>query len=206
MHDLVAKMIRSFARRARTTRDSNAMAAFRLAFTSELTADGVSWINDSHTAMSGDTVDNKETGVLTPDNLFTLNKKLMEQLAQDGVIDGHLAAVLVVPPALWKTAVEVTESTLEAQSAQNELNVYSAKFGLFLATSPYLGSAASGSETAYFLMSKNHSLNRWNRQAVQTDLIDWRQQRNNNYIYKGEYREVVGAFTYEGAVGSDGTV
>jgi len=47
-------------------------------------------------------------------------------------------------------------------------------------------------------------LRRFVRSPFQTTLVPWETQRNNNYIYKGGYREVVGALTYEGLYGSTG--
>jgi hypothetical protein len=76
--------------------------------------------------------------------------------------------------------------------------------GLQIFQSPFLGAAQGGSDTAWFLLSRNHSLYRWVRQALNLDLVDYKTQRNNNYIYKGEYREVVGAISYEGLCGSTG--
>jgi hypothetical protein len=79
-------------------------------------------------------------------------------------------------------------------------------YGINIATSPYLGAAAGGSDTAWFLLSDEHSVMRFVRQPVQTALTSWEYTRNNTYIYKGEFREVVGAMSFEGIVGSDGTV
>ena len=47
---------------------------------------------------------------------------------------------------------------------------------------------------------------RWVRQDVEKVLVPYQYQRNNAYIYKAEYREVVGPISFEGMVGSNGTV
>lgn len=204
-HGSYEKMVKNFARRAQTTRDKNAFAIFRNGFTTATTADGVALFSDSHTALSGDTVDNlAAASTMSPTTIATMLNQLYEMKAQDGEIDGHIGRVLLVPGALWKSAYEITKSELIADSADNAINAYSSTYGLTLKTSPYLGAAAGGSDTAYFILSDTHSVNRWVRQAVQTDLVDYKFQRNNNYIYKGEYREVVGAMSYEGVVGSAG--
>ena len=78
------------------------------------------------------------------------------------------------------------------------------QYGINVATTPYIGLAAGGSDTAWFLLGDNHSITRWVRQGIETAIVDWKFQRNNNYIYKGSFREVVGAMDYVGIVGSLG--
>lgn len=204
-HNTVNRMIRDFADSGRTTRDKNAFAVYRNGFTTTLTADGSALFADAHTNLNGDTVDNKITAALSPTALETAIVTLGEQKAQDGTIRGHIPACLLVPMALFKEATEITESELISDSADNAVNWVSRKFGISVKTTPFLGAAAGGSDTAWFLLAKNHSITRWERQAIETTLVDWRTQRNNNYIYKGSFREVVGALTYEGSVGSDGS-
>lgn len=203
-HGSYEKMVSNFGRRATTTRDRNAFGVYRNGFTTTLTADGGALFADSHTNLNGDTVDNKLTAALSESSLNTAIVMLVEMKSQDGEIDGFLPQVLLVPPALFKLACEITESEYRSGTANNDENVYSTKYGISVATSRFLGAAAGGSDTAWFLLSGNHSINRWVRQGIETALIDWRFQRNNNYIYKGEYREVTGAMSYEGCVGSTG--
>ncbi len=192
-------MIRDMAETGRLTRESNAFAVFNNAFTTSLTADGAALISDSHTTLGGGTVDNKLTAALSESSLNDAIIMLSKQVAQDGTIRGARAATLLVPVELYKLACEITESELRSGTADNDMNVYSSKYGIRVATSPYLTSA-----TAWFLLASNHSVYRWVRQNVETALIDWRFQRNNNYIYKGEFREVIGAVDYAGIVGSTG--
>lgn len=203
-HGSYEKMVENFALRARTTRDKNAFALFRNGFTSTTTADGGYLFADSHTSLGGYTVDNKLTAALSESSLNDAIVMLGEMKSQDGEIDGYLPRTLLVPMKLFKTACEIVDSELRSGTANNDMNVYSSKYGIYVATSPYLGAAAGGSDTAWFLLSDEHSISRWVRQGVQTDLVDYKFQRNNNYIYKGAFREVVGAMSYEGAVGSTG--
>ena len=204
MFDVVKNMMREFGEKARITQDDNAMDVYRKSFTTQLTADGVALFSNTHTNLNGDTVDNLETAALTESQLNVMITKLMEQVDQTGVVRGHMANCLLVPPALFKTAVEITDSELRQGTANNDLNVYSAKYGIFVKQSPYLGAAAGGSDSAYFLLAKNHQVHRFVRQDLVTSLLNWDLQRNNNYIFKGEFREVLGAMTYEGAVASTG--
>ena len=206
MHGAYEKMVTDMAETARITRDSNAMGLYRNAFSTTLTADGVTLISDSHVNLNGDTIDNKLTAVLAEASLNTAILALAEMKAQDGTIRGNVPATLLVPMALFKTASTILDSELQSGTDFNNINVYSSRYGINLATSPYLGAAAGGSDTAWFLLGSNHSVTRWVRQDVSTDLIDWRLQRNNNYIYKGEFREMTGALDYNAIVGSDGSV
>lgn len=203
-HSSYEKMVRNFARRARTTRDKNAFGVFRNATTTTLTADGVALLSDSHLNINGDTVDNLITSALSESSLNTAITMMLEQKSQDGEIDGHTPSVLLVPSALYKTACEITESELRSGTANNDMNVYSDKYGIQVYTSPYLGAAAGGSDTAWFLLSDTHSITRWVREAVNTNLVSYETSRNDVYTYKGRFREVVGAMSYEGVVGSTG--
>lgn len=203
-HSSYEKMVSNFARRARTTRSKNAFAVFRNAFTTATTSDGVALISDSHINLNGDTIDNKVTGALSETTLNTAIVQLMEMKSQDGEIDGFLPNVLLVPPALYKTACEIVDSEQRSGTADNDINIYSSKYGIYVAQSPYLGAASGGSDAAWFLLSEDHSIMRYVRQDIITDIVDYKFQRNNNYIYKGEFREVVGAMSFEGIVGSTG--
>lgn len=206
-HSTIEKLIRTFSRNGRQTRDKNAFNVYNLGFTTTLTNDGVALFSNSHTTLDGTTVDNLETGALSDANLNVGFNSLIEQKTQDGVLGGHEPAVLLVPNTLFKTAQEITKSVLRSGTANNDLNYYSELFpGLQVKMSPFLAASQGGSATAWFLLSRNHSVTRWVRQAIVTDLVDYRTQRNNNYIYKAEYREVVGPISYEGIVGSNGTV
>lgn len=206
-HSSIGAMMREFGEMARITQDDHAMSLWRDAFNGNTftTNDGVALISDSHVNINGDTIDNKITAALSTDSIETLMTTLMQQKNQAGVIRGHQGRCLLVPPALFREAVQVTESEYEAGTANNEINVYSTKYGISVKQSPYISADAGGSDTAFFMLARNHSVYRWVRQGIVTDLVPYQNQRNNVYIYKGEYREQVGAVTYEGVVGSDGT-
>ena len=204
-HGSYEKMVASFANRARTTRDKNAFAVFRNAATTTLTADGIALISDSHVPIAGGTVDNLVTGDLTATTLNTAFTALAEQKSQDGEIDGHVASCLVVPIADFKNACEIVKSELRPGTANNDLNYYSQIYpGLVVYTSPYLGAAAGGDDDYWFVLSDTHSITRWVRESVNTNLVGFEVSTNDVYKYKGRFREVVGAMSYEGVVGSLG--
>jgi len=205
MHSTWEKMVRGFGYGARDTRDSNAFAAYRNAFTTQLSYDGTALISDSHSNLGGYTIDNKVTGALSESTLNDGIVQLIEQKTQDGRVGGNMPKVLLVPPKLFKTACEITESDLRSGTPDNDMNVYSTKYGIQVATSQWLGAAAGGSDTAWFLLSDNHSVMRFVREALTTWLIDPEYSENDTYKYGGKFREVVDTVSFEGLVGSNGS-
>ena len=205
MHGVWSKAVADFAMVARVTQDDNAFALFRNGFTTTLTADG-SALFSSHTLIGGGTQSNTSTAALTPSSFNDAIVNIAQQKNQAGVIMGNVPSVLLVPSALFKKAKEITESALIADSANNNLNVYRSAFGITVWTSPYLGAAAGGSDTAWFLLSRNHAVTRLIRQGIQTALRDWTYSNNRTYLYQANFREAVYAADYVGSYGSTGTV
>lgn len=201
LHSVVRNAVQQMGTKARVTQNRTAMATYRGAGSTTLTSDGVALLSASHTNINGDTIDNTISGAFSVDTLEEGINLLVEQVDQSGDIIGHEAKTLLVAPANFKEAVEVTESRLEANTTDNQLNVFSAKYGLALRQSQYLGAAAGGSNTAWFLMGEYHSVMRWVRVPVQTRMLPAEYEPNGDSIYRGRYREVYGAVTYEGFVG-----
>jgi phage major head subunit gpT-like protein len=204
MHGVYARMVADLGNKAAITRDTNAYKIFRGAFTTTLTADGVSFINAAHPLIGGGTTSNLVSGALTT---LTLNDAIIalgEQKDQAGVVIGNEANILLVPFALYKKAQEITQSVLIADSANNNINVYSSIFGIKVMTTPYMGANAGGSDTAWFLLSRNHSVYRYVRQALETSLRDWSLSNNRTYFYQANFREEVDVIDYVGCVGSTG--
>jgi hypothetical protein len=203
-YGMVSKSVIDFARKAIVARDKHSFGIYREGFTGTLTADGQALFSNSHVTLSGDTVSNLVSGALADGSLNDAIVALLEQKDQSGEIAGHQASVLLVPPKLFKDACILAETELRPGVANNDLNVYSTKYGIQVVQSQWLGAAAGGSDTAWFLLSPDHSINRWVRQAVETAMIGWEYSKSNAYEYKGMFREVCGAISYEGAVGSTG--
>lgn len=207
MHGVWAEDVRDFAIKAQDTQDANAFRVFRNGFTTELTADGVSFFNSAHPLIGGGTQSNTATGAgsaLSPSSLNTAIVSLMEQKDQSAVIRGSAPAVLLVPPALWKHAREITDSALIADSGQNNVNVFRSALGITVWTSHWLGAAAGGSDTAWFLLAKRHGVSRLIRQGLETALTDWRYSNNLTYRYQANFREEVFVADYAGAYGATG--
>ena len=200
---MVSKMVMDFSRKGRASRDKDAMSLYRGAFTT--TGGDSQYLIDTDHPTDAGTMSNKVSGALSESTLNDALVALMEQQGRDGVVMGDLASVLFVPAKLFKTAVEITESKVKVGANNATMNFYSDKFGIVVKTSPYLGATAGGSDTAWFLLSKNHSMLRYEREAINTNMIDWKQNKNRSYYYNGELRQTVGQADPFGIVGSLGT-
>lgn len=206
-HSVVQKMIREMALNGRQTREKNGMLTFVRAQTAAYTGgDGATLESDSHTLLDGTTQDNKLTAVLSTTSLDAAIVALAQQKSQAGVLMGIQPRTLLVPPALYKKAVEITESKLEAHTADNQLNVFSAKYGLAIKQTPFIGAAAGGSDTAWHLIGELNGLERYEREPISTQLREWGESRSDTYFYKARYRESTGWSSHIGIVGSDGSV
>ncbi len=205
MHGVWAADVQDFAEKALITMDYNAFALFRNGFNTALTADGVSIFNASHTLIGGGTQSNTGTAALTPTSLNDGITNLVQQKDQSGVVRGNSPAVLLVPPALWKHAREITDSALIADLANNNINVYRSALGITVWTSPFLGTAVGGgSDTAWFLLAKRHGFTRLVRQGVETALTPWQYSNNLTYRYQANFREAYFCADYAGSYGSTG--
>jgi hypothetical protein len=203
MHGVWARSVSDLALKARVTQDANAFKIFRGAFTTTLTADGSAMIA-SRTLLSGATYTNVVSGALSTTTLNTAIIALRQQPDQAGVVLGNVPAYLVVPTALYKHAIEITDSALVADSGNNNINVYRSAYGITVYTSPYLDAVSGGSDTAWFLLAKNHNITRLIRQSLQTFLRDWGYSNNRTYFYQANFREEVYCPDYIGIVGATG--
>lgn len=204
MHGVWSADVANFADVAMQTQDYTAFGLFRNGFTTALTADGVSIFNTAHPLIGGGTQSNSGTGALTPTTLNDAVVNLMQQKDQSGVIMGNTPAVLLVAPAGWKHAREITDSALIADVANNNINVYRSALGFVVYTSPWLGAAAGGSDTAWFVLADRHGFTRIIRQGLETALTPWQYSTNLTYRYQANFREAYFCADYAGSYGSTG--
>ena len=198
----VSKAVRQQALTWGASQDRNAFSVYALGFTTQQTIDNVALFSNTHTNENGDTVDNLETGALTDPNLNIVVNSLRTQLSQTGVILGYEPKWLLTPSILHQTGMTVAKSVLRATTGNNDLNYFSEMYpGMKVVYSPFLDATST---TAYFLGSQTHGVSRFEREAFFTDLVDWKFNANDQYVYKMRAREVVDSIEYSGLVGSTG--
>lgn len=199
----VSKAVRQQALTYGASRDKKAFAVYANGFTTQTTIDNVALFSNSHVNQNGDTVDNLETGALTDPNLNIMINSLRTQLSQTGVILGYEPKFLLTPSILHSTGMQIAKSVLRAGTGNNDLNYFSEMYpGMKVVYSPFLDATST---TAYFVGSSTNGISRFEREAFFTDLVDWKTQPNDQYLYKMRAREVVDSIEYSGLVGSTGT-
>src|SRR3990167_105431 len=150
-HSVVRNAVAQMGVKAYVTQNREAMGIFRGSTTTTLTSDAATLLSATHSNIAGDTIDNTISAVFSVDTVEEGINLLVEQKDQAGDIIGHEAKTLLVPPALFKEATEVLESTLESNTTDNQLNVYSAKYGIVIRQSQYIGAAGGGSNIRFYL-------------------------------------------------------
>lgn len=206
-HSMVEKIIREMALNGRIKREKQGFSVFRNAFDSSFTGgDGTELINPSHPIATG-TQSNEVSGnpVLSETSLNTAITQMSEMKKQDGQWGGCVPHCLLVPPTSFKTACEIVESDRRSATADNDMNVYASKYGIYVMQSTFLGASQGGSDTAWYLLSRNHALNRFERESISTHHIPAELTRNHNHVFSARFRESTGWDDYVGVVGSDGT-
>ena len=200
MHGVWSEDVRQFALMARVTQDQEAFSIFRTATSTTLTPDGVAMCSASHPLIGGGTQSNITAGPLSRTTLKAAIKIMRLMKNQAGVVMGMTAKYLLVPVAEWDNAIEVTQSVLVSDTANNAVNVFRSVYGLEVMTTPYLGSEVGGSDTNCFLLAASHGIIRVVRQGVQTALRPWEMSTNRTYFYQGNFRETVYVTDYSGLV------
>lgn len=110
----------------------------------------------------GSAQSNYTTDDLAEDSLETALVTMRATLDNKGQLQMVTPDTLVVPPALEKEARILLDSTGRTGTANNDLNPYKGR--LKLVVWDYLGSAAGGSDTAWFVLDSGlHQLNWFNR-------------------------------------------
>lgn len=206
-HDVVQNSVSDMGRQARNSRDEDCLKIYSGGFATTTTPDAAYLWSNSHTNLNGDTIDNLETGVFNANNFETLVRKLVEMKDQRGRLGGHNPTALLVPPILFPDAQEVTKSELRPYTTDNQLNWLSLIYpGLMVFQSPWVGDTYSGltSNAYHYLVGQNHRITRRVREALNTTLVDWQYDKKDRYQYRGRFREVSYAGTWEGAVASTG--
>ena len=100
------------------------------------------------------------------DNLEVGYVAMLEQQTDDGLALSLMGKpTLVVPPALQREALELSESVLTPETANNAINVFKNGTPVDVASSMFLAAANNGSDTRWFLVVPGrHKLNHEVRQ------------------------------------------
>ena len=173
------------------------------------TPDGNSLANSSHTTLRGDTVDNLETGSMTPDNVDTLARSLESQLGQHGDWGGNVLGGVFVPRNIYKNTKETFNSTLEANSAENNLNIFDTDYGsVSIKQSPLLSSnfnAATNANTSYHFLAQNHHIVRRTLVGMELEMVEPKYTETDSWVERVRFAEVTYPETHFGYAGSSGT-
>lgn len=202
--DAVGVAVRESAQTWLASRDRNAVAPFQLGFTTQLTIDGVALFSNSHLNANGDTVDNLETGVFNDTNMNVAANSLRTQINQSGVKPGYTLKFLLLPSLLHSLGQQVTKSVLRQGTGNNDTNYWSDLYPTMKTV--YSQFLDEQSTTAWFIGTSYHGVMRFVREAFFTKLVNWETADNDAYKYKMRAREEVDAISYNGLVGSNGTV
>lgn len=211
-HSVRANIGRQVGDRARTTIDSfGILESYGDAFAGSVntTDDGVALASNSHVTLKGITVDTLETGSLSPDNLWTCTVSLASQKSQDGDAGSHVFEGIVTPFILYKTAKEVLNSQLLANSGENNINVFDTDYGeVRIAASIFLGSSynsASNANTSYHLLGRNHQVTRHQFYGLTTSMLTPENTATDSYIMRYKFHERTYPKTWTAYVGSNGS-
>lgn len=198
----INKFPAAMARSGRAHVEKSAATMLNLAFyESSPIYDGVPLIGTHNLVDSASTCTNLVTGALNDANLKIAMQCMGEQLDEAGNLIAMNATKLVVPPALEFVAKEIVNSTQKAGTDLNDVNTI--KGSLQVVVLDYIGSAAGGSDTAWFLIDgNNHELNFFWRKKPE---FKWDEDFDTFVAkYRGYMRFSFGASDWRGIVGSTG--
>ncbi len=190
-------------------------SVFRNAFSTSYTSygDAKPLCSVSHTRADGGTAQSNasSTGItLTEANLETGILAMRAQLDDRGNLISVVPNTLLVPPALEKEALEIVKSSNRSGTANNDINVNNMREYtggmLKVVVWDYLGAAAGGSDTAWFLLSDNdHEVNwGWRRKPAVKRLDESVGAKNEIYYWKMSFRAAYGWRNWRGVWGSKG--
>ncbi len=203
----IQKMPQAMARSGRAKVEKDTMTVFMNGFdgTNHPIYDGQALFSAAHPLLDagGKTGSNLATGVLTGDSLKAALQIMRETPDEAGNLAQFKATRLIVPPALNDTAVRVLQSNQIAGSNNNDTNSFLNGYGIEIVVMDYLGAAAGGSDTAWFLQDGGrHELNFFWRIRPE---FKWDEDFDTFVAkYRGYMRYSFGVSDWRGLVGSTG--
>lgn len=160
------------------------------------------FVTDHPRTDGGTAQGNYITTDLSEDALEAVLVAMRATLDDKGQLQLIMPDILVVPPALEKEASILLESTGRVGTTNNDVNPYKGR--LRLVVWDYLGSAAGGSDTAWFVAdSRQHKLNWFTREdeGVKGPIVD---EDTDTAKWKIAFRSSVGFSDWRGIYGSKG--
>lgn len=179
-HNVINKLPRDLAQSKVYTQEQMGADVLNYGFTagggglaSFTSGDAKALFATDHPRLDGGTAQsNYTTADLNENSLETALVTMRATLNDKGQLYRTMPDTLVVPPALEKEARILLESDGRVGTANNDTNVYQGR--LKLVVWDYLGSAAGGSDTAWFVMdSRRHKLNFFKRVDHGVEGPDW---------------------------------
>lgn len=165
--------------------------------------DALALFSTAHTREDGGaTQSNQTTQDLAEDSIEAGLVAMRTALDLKGQLYMSSADTLIVPPALEKEARILMNSTQRVGTANNDINPYSGR--LKIVVWDFLGAAAGGSDTAWFLLDSSlHHLNFFNRSDRGLEGPDW-DFDTKTARWSVDVRHSVGFSGWRGTYGSKG--
>lgn len=207
----VQKLFRKLGRGANRTIDEGFWSMFNNGFNTSYTSygDAKPLFSTAHPRKDGGTAQSNASSTSAPlsvDALFTAQNALREVLDHKGqLVDiGEGKLTLIVPPALEKKAVEITESVLDPESANNAIGYHYYRGNIDVLVCKWISAAASGSDTAWFVVANaDHMLNLVMREGFETEY--WEDKDTRTIKVRGTLAFAYGWSSWYGTYGSQGT-
>lgn len=208
----IEKMPKALARAGRAKVEKDAVMPLRNGFSKDIGGVGLSAIYDGQPLFSaahplldaaGGTASNLATGALNDANLKLAIKKMRETKDEAGNLVQFVPTKLIIPPALEDTAIRLLKSDGITGGNLNDTNSYLKGKGIEIVVMDYLGAAAGGSDTHWFLQDgSRHELNFFWRKRPE---FKWAEEFDNFVAkYRGYMRYSYGVSDWRGLVGSTG--
>jgi hypothetical protein len=207
------KIGRDVGRMARQTRDKQAIIrTYGDVFDGNYDKcdDGVVTASNSHVTLTGVTVDNLETGSLTPANFWTGVLSLAHQKDQYGSQGGFKLDAVLVPMYKYGTMKEILGSDLVPYSGENTQNIFNTIYGdIRVRQSVYLDSQnnteATYTNNTYHLLSAQHNIHRREFYGLKTEMRDPINTGNDAHLLRWSFNELSYPLTWSGIVSSNGS-
>jgi hypothetical protein len=201
---------------AKETMDKNAFGLFNYAFTAQTGVplfysqygDAMPLCSTVHPRRDGGTAQSNASATsiaFSEANLETARLALMNQLDDRGkamrVGSGKL--VLLVPPALEKTAAIVTKGEKRSGTANSDINIYDGMFTTI--ASKWISASMGGSDTAWFLIDPRVAkIVHWSRRALQPSRAIDNNTKNLTFYVSARWTDGYG--DWRGVWGSQGNL